>query len=172
MPKTATEAPPTATMATTRLAWVCQECDRECIPIRDESRCLCGHRLRHHNPYNSDQATNNSNTVELSCTATGCKCRGFLYIFAEGSFVLRCRCKHKHTEHDPQTHACSRSGCECRGFNSPWVCNCNHKWERHRQLSLRCDRRYDALSMASEVNRWDLVARGSNGEEEAEKQHA
>lgn len=30
------------------LSWVCSTCDRACIPIRSESRCLCGHRLKEH----------------------------------------------------------------------------------------------------------------------------
>ena len=29
-------------------AWVCRTCQSECIPIRSESRCLCGHRLKEH----------------------------------------------------------------------------------------------------------------------------
>ena len=34
------------------LKWKCQSCDRECIPIRSESRCLCGHRLKEHTEEN------------------------------------------------------------------------------------------------------------------------
>ena len=30
------------------LSWVCTACDKACIPIRSESRCLCGHRLKEH----------------------------------------------------------------------------------------------------------------------------
>lgn len=35
---------------------------------------------------------------------------------------LRCRCKHKHTEHDPASRACAKAGCACGGFDSPFVC--------------------------------------------------
>lgn len=30
------------------LTWVCSACDKACIPVRSESRCLCGHRLKEH----------------------------------------------------------------------------------------------------------------------------
>lgn len=30
------------------LKWVCLDCEQECIPIRSESRCICGHRLKEH----------------------------------------------------------------------------------------------------------------------------
>lgn len=29
-------------------SWVCTMCQQECIPIRTESRCLCGHRMKEH----------------------------------------------------------------------------------------------------------------------------
>lgn len=48
--------------------------------------------------------------------------------------MLRCRCKHKHTEHEPGgRHACAKAGCACAAFDSPWVCNCNHLWAQHVQ---------------------------------------
>lgn len=27
-------------------AWICSMCNNECVPVRTESRCLCGHRLK------------------------------------------------------------------------------------------------------------------------------
>ncbi|GIL66246.1 hypothetical protein Vafri_19866 [Volvox africanus] len=107
-------------------AWVCGTCQRECVPVRSESRCLCGHRLREHDPASS--------TTSSRCKAAKCSCRGFFFIVAEGAWVLRCRCKHKHVEHDAATRACAKGGCSCRGFDSPWVCNCDHPWSDHRQL--------------------------------------
>ncbi|GIL93081.1 hypothetical protein Vretifemale_20509 [Volvox reticuliferus] len=107
-------------------AWVCSTCQRECVPVRSESRCLCGHRLREH-----DTA---SSKTPSRCKAAKCSCRSFFFIVAEGAWVLRCRCKHKHVEHDAVTHACAKGGCSCRGFDSPWVCNCDHPWSDHRQL--------------------------------------
>ena len=30
------------------ISWECKICQKACIPIRDESRCMCGHRLKAH----------------------------------------------------------------------------------------------------------------------------
>lgn len=59
----------------------------------------------------------------------------FFYLVAEGSWILRCRCKHKHTEHDcgPGPHKCLKCA-GCTGFDSPWVCNCGHNWASHQQV--------------------------------------
>ena len=48
--------------------------------------------------------------------------------------ILRCQCKHKHTEHDPVSKACTKAACHCKGFHSPWHCNCNHPWAEHTQV--------------------------------------
>ncbi|GLC38988.1 hypothetical protein PLESTB_001781000 [Pleodorina starrii] len=119
-------AEPLPTRDVEAFAWVCGTCQRECVPIRSESRCLCGHRLREHDPASSKAASR--------CKASKCSCRGFFFIVAEGAWVLRCRCKHKHVEHDPATRSCAKSGCSCRSFDSPWVCNCDHPWSDHKQL--------------------------------------
>jgi hypothetical protein len=68
------------------------------------------------------------------CRCKKCPCKRFFFIMAEGSWVLRCRCKHKHTDHDPNTHACRKSNCKCQCFDSPWVCNCDHGWKEHEHL--------------------------------------
>eukprot|EP00879_Flechtneria_rotunda_P016062 GHRR01016800.1.p1 GENE.GHRR01016800.1~~GHRR01016800.1.p1 ORF type:complete len:260 (+),score=69.17 GHRR01016800.1:63-782(+) len=104
-------------------AWQCQDCQRECVPVRAESRCMCGHRLKEH-------------AEGHKCMNRSCNCPRFSFIVAEGSWVLRCRCKHKHTDHDPITHECKKSGCLCIGFCSPWVCNCDHAWCRHEQVMV------------------------------------
>ena len=102
--------------------WTCNHCKRECIPVRGESRCLCGHRYKEHKGKN------------FSCSHPGCKCRKFFFVVAEGAWILRCRCKHKHTDHDPVTLKCKKRNCKtCTGFDSPWVCNCGHPWSEHTQ---------------------------------------
>ena len=89
---------------------------------------------------------------------------------AEGAWILRCRCKHKHTEHDPITYACRKPNCKCGVFDSPWVCNCNHSWSSHMQVrnSLGWDESYIGLwkvmhqvrvSLCSSTSGWDTVAR-------------
>ncbi|WIA39387.1 hypothetical protein OEZ86_005491 [Tetradesmus obliquus] len=82
---------------------------------------MCGHRLKEH-------------TEGHKCSNRSCSCPKFSFIVAEGSWILRCRCKHKHTEHDPSSHACSKASCSCSGFSSPWVCNCDHPWTQHQQV--------------------------------------
>ena len=98
--------------------WTCNHCEKECIPVRGESRCLCGHRYKEHNK------------KKFGCDR--CKCRKFFFVVAEGAWVLRCRCKHKHIDHDPVTHKCKKCK-NCTGFDSPWVCNCGHPWNEHTQ---------------------------------------
>lgn len=107
------------------IAWRCKTCNHECIPVREQSRCLCSHRLRDHPSEDS-----------FRCKNTTCKCSKFFYIVAEGAWILRCRCKHKHTDHDPsgKVHECRKPNCSCSGFDSPWVCNCDHPWKDHEQL--------------------------------------
>eukprot|EP00955_Chlamydomonas_euryale_P049949 354421-Chlamydomonas_euryale.AAC.2 len=108
-------------------AWICGECNNECVPIRSESRCMCGHRLKEHRKLKPG-------ATEATCGVSKCQCSGFSFIMAEGAWILRCSCKHKHVEHDPKTHACNKAGCKCGKFNSPWVCNCDHPWAAHKQI--------------------------------------
>lgn len=67
------------------------------------------------------------------CRCTKCPCKKFFFIMSEGSWVLRCRCKHKHVDHDPNSRKCRKAGCRCSCFESPWVCNCDHAWAEHEQ---------------------------------------
>lgn len=148
--------------------WKCDSCERECVPIRSESRCLCGHRSKDHEPCQAHKAG--------ACQRPGCSCPSFFFIVAEGSWVLKCSCKHRHTDHDPVTHRCNKK-CGCLRFYSPWVCNCDHPWSGHRQLVRErlhyCVSDIVGLSpdagsgsaavcphLAPDVNRWDLLQRG------------
>jgi len=125
-----------------RILWRCTSCSQQCIPVRRESRCLCGHRLKEH----ASPATIDS---PFSCSAKGCVCKHFKFVVAEGAWVLKCRCKHKHTEHDcgKEPFACKRCpGSSCAGFDSPWVCNCGHGYSSHEQLTvMRSERDMGAL---------------------------
>eukprot|EP00762_Andalucia_godoyi_P007913 ANDGO_01266.mRNA.1 loc549482 protein len=107
------------------LIWFCKGCDKPCLPIKEEARCMCGHRRKVHGP----------NGGVMKCQDAKCKCRSFFYIFGQGAFILRCRCKHKAIEHDAShpDHPCVKAGCKCTQFESPWVCNCNHAWASHEQ---------------------------------------
>ncbi len=130
-----------------KVIWSCNECQRECIPVREQSRCLCGHRLQDHptkRPAESDKsvlARRNRGRYRkpLACCRDRCKCEKFYYVVAEGAWILRCRCKHKSTDHDPGPgrHKCKRPRCDCSGFDSPWVCNCDHPWSAHTQRTVK-----------------------------------
>lgn len=98
---------------------------QSCIPIRGESRCLCGCRKKVHK----------WDGKRFRCSKPRCKCKHFFFIVAEGAWKLRCRCKHAATDHNPAPgkHECTRSGCKCNGFVSPWVCNCGEPWTAHTQ---------------------------------------
>lgn len=112
------------------IKWSCQECSNECIPVMRESRCLCGHRLKEHK-------ASTSGKPYFPCSSRGCRCKHFFFLVAEGAWILRCRCKHKHIEHDcgPGPHKCDKCS-SCSGFDSPWVCNCGHTWSSHKQQTV------------------------------------
>ena len=86
---------------------------------------MCGHRLKGH----KDKGH--------ACSEKNCSCKGFYYIPAEGSWMLRCRCKRKATEHSCvkpyKSIKPSLGGVICNGFDSPWVCNCGCPWANHVQ---------------------------------------
>jgi hypothetical protein len=64
-----------------------------------------------------------------TATTGGCKlCEDYKHNVVQ---VLRCRCKHKHIDHDPNSRVCRKPKCSCRCFESPWVCNCDHPWADH-----------------------------------------
>ena len=69
-----------------QLAWVCSICDKECIPIRSESRCLCGHRLKDHDEMQTDKK--NGKGI-IPCKHPKCKCKAFYFIVADGAWILR-----------------------------------------------------------------------------------
>ena len=115
------------------VVWQCQNCLTECVKVGPESRCLCGHRLKQHHPPGDGKGA-------LSCKDPRCKCKCFFYLVAEGSWMLRCECKHKGVEHDPVTRRCKKPNCKkcpAGGFRSPWVCNCDCPWSDHRQMVVQ-----------------------------------
>ncbi|KAF8821700.1 hypothetical protein IE077_001716 [Cardiosporidium cionae] len=142
--------------------WRCRMCGAACLVIREESRCLCGHRLKEHTAKEikisrqsseksmsftenasdsidsiilTSEKKQSSVTMNFPCLSKRkhCTCKNFYYVVAEGAWILRCRCKHKHTDHDPITYCCTKKDCTCQAFVSPWVCNCNHPWHLHDQ---------------------------------------
>ncbi|GMF34148.1 unnamed protein product [Phytophthora fragariaefolia] len=129
----------------TVIQWTCDTCKRECIPVREESRCLwyfdmlprrfairkkltrsftaglfSGHRYKEHPSSAEDPRVKSPVGFRaFACTSSRCSCRAFFYIVAEGAWILRCRCKHKHTDHDPgaKPFVCKKPKCGCSGFD-------------------------------------------------------
>lgn len=85
---------------------------------------------------------------------------------AEGAWILRCRCKHKHTDHDPSAapFTCSKPKCGCLGFDSPWVCNCDHPWADHVQEATqrKIVSMLEHLQAQCTVQELNRVERGAN----------
>ena len=133
------------------LQWFCRGCQKPCLQIREESRCICGHRLKYHDT-----------TGKRKCKEARCPCKNFFYIVAEGSWVLRCQCKHKGVEHDPNTHECKRRNCSCNNFKSPWVCNCDCPWHMHEQQegTIVVKTFSTNHNEFSEINPWQDIKRG------------
>jgi len=133
--------------------WQCKSCKKDCFPITDQSWCLCGHRYRMH-----------STNKHFACTAN-CECPSFYYIVAQGSWKLRCRCKHKDTDHDRSgvggKYRCKKAKCSCENFYSPWICNCNHGWGDHTQFIVTCK----VKNMAEHLHKYldQSVARSKPG---------
>jgi hypothetical protein len=142
---------------TTRvLVWRCQMCAHDCTVMRSENRCMCGHRFKEHAECGSRSAGG-----QHGCRGAGCKCRAFNFVMAEGAWILRCACKHKHTEHDANPpHRCTRCPAEtsCSKFFSPWVCNCDHPWSAHSQIWE--ERELKALPQFDEFGDPTFVKRG------------
>lgn len=105
------------------------------------------------------------------CKCGGCSCPHFFYIVAQGAWILRCRCKHKHVEHNAASRACAKPGCACGSFDSPWVCNCDCPWGDHQQKEVEdrpCSGIVGAVGLleaaAAEVNAWGSVQRGAGAD--------
>jgi len=153
---------PAAARFVEAIVWRCRNCRKECVPLRDESRCLCGHRLKHH--WKPGEAGGRA----WACKQPGCKCPCFFFLVAEGSWMLRCRCKHKGVDHDPVTRRCTKPNCKAcpeGGFDSPWVCNCDCPWSEHEQLVvqkrvLSVREMLQEEARAPEYQNWAHIQRG------------
>eukprot|EP00892_Ulva_mutabilis_P010315 jgi/Ulvmu1/7656/UM038_0085.1 len=148
------------TKSVTSWTWECRHCKKACVNVNSQSQCICGHRLCYHGAGGKES--------DFRCKK--CPCKKFFFIMSEGSWVLRCRCKHKHTEHDPNTRKCKKASCKCTCFESPWVCNCNHPWAEHdhklitREVKIfgsGCEMEAANLQIATkDINNYDNLKRG------------
>ncbi len=90
-----------------------------------------GHRYKEHkqqfpNEKNStkqnDKDTNSDSDnapPKFVCGVNKCQCKHFYYIVAEGAWILRCRCKHKHIDHScaQSPYPCMKQNCSCQVFD-------------------------------------------------------
>ncbi|KAK9824763.1 hypothetical protein WJX74_005857 [Apatococcus lobatus] len=126
-------------------AWICRSCSCECVPIRDESRCLCGHRLRQH----SDCSRG------FRCSESGCSCKRFFFIMAEGcscncfTSPFVCNCDHPWSEHH-------------QVIREKKVLTLDEMVAKHAGCQPGDIAAAADLGPAPDVNRWDLIKRGQH----------
>lgn len=151
------------------LLWQCAECNHVCNLMKSENRCICGHRFKEHKQGPTGGPLKNG---FCPCSVAKCSCANFFYMIAEGAWIIRCRCKHKHIEHLPNPpYQCTKcvtkppqkagskiSVTTCSGFDSPFVCNCNHGWASHHQVWE--ERQLSAVPALDEFGDPRIVKRG------------
>ncbi|XP_066916647.1 protein FAM221B-like [Clytia hemisphaerica] len=144
------------------IGWRCPEFTWDCIRLDSKSRCFCDHNLDSHEPFKGGK------TKKLKCLQ--CPCKSFNFIpqrpedigewwlrrrpgFNEAIWRAKCRCKHTHVEHNPETRKCRVRGCGCFRFESNFLCAaCDRHLEEHstffenadirRQQGLPCGEDY------------------------------
>jgi len=130
------------------VTWACVTLgrERECIRCKPNFLCLCGHRLNAHAWWDKS----------LQCRAPGCKCPGYHYMHKQGSFTLKCKCKHDAADHlhDGVLGPCRVPGCECAAFATTFACQCGAHWSEH------------AMTVETEAER---AARGKPTDRESHK---
>eukprot|EP00920_Eleutheroschizon_duboscqi_P043998 GHVT01104894.1.p1 GENE.GHVT01104894.1~~GHVT01104894.1.p1 ORF type:complete len:291 (+),score=1.11 GHVT01104894.1:769-1641(+) len=72
--------------------WVNWVTKMECMRIKPDNRCSCGHALKSHEWYDRTQ-------LHCGCRCPGCSCKAFDYLPSQGSWTATCICKHLAAEH-------------------------------------------------------------------------
>lgn len=124
------------------IGWRCEEYTWDCIRLGSNSRCFCNHSLHEHGQYNG-------RSVKVKCCVINCPCKSFAFIperpkdigewwlqkrpgFDLTTWRAKCKCKHTHITHDPETKICAVRGCSCFAFKSDFLCAaCDRHWEDH-----------------------------------------
>lgn len=126
------------------VGWRCLGNNFDCIRVGDNSKCFCGHQLNEHAKFTA------SRKQTLECLAQSCSCKQFAFIpsrpeeigewwlqkrpgFDLSSWRAKCRCKHTHEEHNPNSNRkCRIKSCTCFAFDSNFLCAaCDKHWEEH-----------------------------------------
>ena len=145
-----TDAAVTALEQGIYIGWRCPEFNWDCIRLDSKSRCFCDHNLENHEPYKRGKS-------KLKCFQ--CQCKSFNFIpqrpedigewwlrrrpgFNEAMWRAKCRCKHTHVEHNPETKKCRARGCGCFRFESNFLCAaCDRHLEDHSTFFENADTR-------------------------------
>lgn len=124
------------------IGWRCPDYKYDCQRVNRKSRCFCDHPLEEHAQYTAK-------SVKVPCKVGGCTCKAYAWVpnrpedigefwhqrrrdFDPSKWRAKCRCKHTHDFHDPNSHRCKVSGCSCSQFNSDFLCAaCDKHYEEH-----------------------------------------
>ncbi|KAK7116080.1 protein FAM221B-like isoform X2 [Littorina saxatilis] len=124
------------------IGWRCPEFKHDCQRVNRKSRCFCDHLLDEHASYNGK-------SVRVPCKVGGCPCKAYSWIpnrpedigefwfarrrnFDVTKWRAKCKCKHTHDFHDPNSRRCRTAGCGCGHFNSDFLCAaCDRHYELH-----------------------------------------
>ncbi|XP_076465233.1 protein FAM221B-like [Babylonia areolata] len=124
------------------VGWRCPDFKHDCQRVNKKSRCFCDHLLDEHDKYNG-------HSVRVPCKVAGCACKAYAWIpnrpedigefwfqrrrnFDVTKWRAKCKCKHTHDFHDPNTRRCKTPGCGCSQFYSDFLCAaCDRHWEQH-----------------------------------------
>ena len=98
----------------------------DCYSIGPDSRCFCGHMYKSHAWYNIDDKN-------VHCRVPDCLCPLFKYVNGNGTWFIRCTCKHSYQNHMASglPSACSYKDCSCSTFYSDFCCSCGEGWKNH-----------------------------------------
>lgn len=137
-----TEAAVLAQKTGVYIGWRCPDYKYDCQRVNHKSRCFCDHPLEEHDQYNGK-------SVRVPCKVAGCTCKAYNWVpnrpedigefwhqrrrnFDPTKWRAKCKCKHTHDFHDPNSRRCKVSGCPCSQFYSDFLCAaCDKHYEEH-----------------------------------------
>lgn len=98
----------------------------DCKAIGPQSLCVCNHRFREHSTDNmrGDQA----HCKDVHCRK--CACAIFTYIPSQGSWSVKCNCKHDADAHSRRNGRCTKCN-HCTGFHTSYRCSCGSPLNEH-----------------------------------------
>ncbi|XP_059177891.1 protein FAM221A-like [Physella acuta] len=113
----------------------------DCKLVGPETPCFCTHRYKQHKT--DFEEIPKQRPIMLPCSVSGCPCKSYHYVPANGSQPIRCTCKHLSDEHNPKSpFVCKKGGCtRCTGFKSFFSCPCGFTHNDHEMIIETADER-------------------------------